>query len=122
MPYEIESFKKIEDVLGSESKWYLLEEFYTLCLSFKLQNGENISENLAKIQIEVFFDIQTRFDEKNSYICTNFGVWKHLINIENLQNEKKLYEILMNLYNRKDILDQNSFENYFQLNWQSEQS
>ena len=121
MPYEAESYKKARISL-KDGKWYALEDFYTLCISF-VKCRENLEEHLEKIQIEEnFYDVQTRFNANNSYVCTTYGLWKSLLTIENLHIDQKLHEILMALYNRKDILDRTLFEDHFQLSWSDEEN
>ena len=123
MPYETESYKNASISL-KDSKWYALEDFYTLCISF-VKCRENLEEHLEKIQIEEnFYDVQTRFNANNSYVCTTYGrgLWKGLLTIDNLHIDEKLHEILMALYNRQDILDKTLFEDHFQLPWSDEEN
>ena len=118
MPYEAESYQKAR-VLLKNSKWYALEDFYTLTISF-VKSRENLEQQLERIQIRNFYDIETRFNAEHSYICTSYGLWKDLLTIENLNNDKKLHEMLIALYNRKDIVDRTVFEEYYQLSWSDE--
>ena len=106
MPYTLKSFQNTALLDSENQNWYLFSDVYQKLMTDSLVDLSDL-QDVSKIYSETL-----RFSENESYICSNYGIWKEIFS-----RKMDFYQGLTACRQRTDVFDRRNFEQKFNLDW-----